>query len=263
VFPLGISSWFGYELSLEKRLELIVQAGFSATCLWFGEEEPMVREGLADQLPVLVYEHGLILDNVHAAFRHTNSIWSGSQDERELARRECETAMLFCGKHRIPNIVMHVSHGINPPPWNKTGISIIHDLVSRAEDLGVTIALENTMRPDYLEPIFSSIESPNLGFCYDCSHDFLHGQSRGAILKKWGPLLVATHISDARGARDDHLQLGEGIIDWSLLTQVFPRDTYNGVLQLEIEKHAAELPPEMFLQIAYERLCHLAETLGK
>jgi sugar phosphate isomerase/epimerase len=263
VLQLGISSWFGYDLPLEKRLQMIVKAGFSATCLWFGEEEEMVRDGCADRIPVLVREQGLTLDNVHAAFRYCNLLWSESQKEKALFRQECSTALLFCAKHHIPNVVVHICLGTNPPPQTGGGISVIHDLVSQAEGSGVTIALENTLRPDYLEPIFSGIKSPNLGFCYDCSHDFLLGQSKGAILKKWGSLLVATHISDARGARDDHLQLGEGTIDWSTFVEAFPHNTYKGVLQLEIGKHAANLAPETFLQTAYEKTLQLAEMLDK
>jgi sugar phosphate isomerase/epimerase len=262
MLALGISSWFGYELPLEQRLDMIVRAGFSATCLWLGEEEPLVCEGRADRMPALVRRCGLTPDNVHAPFRHCNSLWSASESDRKMFQQECENALAFCGNHRIPTLVVHIASGLNPPPPTKAGIQIIRGLVTKAKNLRVTIALENTLHPGHLEPVFTEIQSPNLGFCYDCSHDFLLGQSRGAILKKWGHLLKATHISDARGERDDHLMLGEGTIDWTAFAAAFPRSSYKGTLMLEVEKHPDSLTSESFLKSSYQQVHQLAAMLG-
>jgi sugar phosphate isomerase/epimerase len=264
MLPLGIAARFGgYNLPMEKRLELIAQAGFNTTFLWLDEAEDMVRDGRADDVPGLVRQHGLKLDNIHASFRHSNLLWSESRADNEIIRRECETALYFCGKHSIPYAVMHVTFGFTPPPQNQTGIDIIHSLVTKAEGLGVTIALENLKRPDYLEPIFQEIKSDNLGFCYDCSQDFLDGQSRGRILKKWGKRLVTTHISDAKGAGGEHLQLGEGTIDWNTFAEVFPRGSYKGVLMAEIAKHAQGLSAISFLKMEYLKLREIAALLVK
>lgn len=35
---LSIFSWFSYPLPLQERLELIKNAGFDATALWWGDE---------------------------------------------------------------------------------------------------------------------------------------------------------------------------------------------------------------------------------
>ena len=261
MIPLGISSWFGYELPLNERLDMIVKVDFSTTCLWLGEEEGMVSNGQADAMPEMVRERGLTLDNVHAPFRHCNFFRSESQSEKLLVRQDYEKSLFFCDKHHIPIMVIHITGGTNPPPLTRAGMQIIRDLVSLAENAGVTIALENTRRPDYLEAIFSEIQSANLGFCYDSSHDFLHGQSQGRLLKKWGSFLATTHISDSKGDSDDHLLLGEGTIDWHKFAESFPRSTYNGPLLLEVEKHDAELPPERFLQMSYEKVRELAEML--
>jgi sugar phosphate isomerase/epimerase len=263
MFPLGIAAWFGYELPLERRLELITRAGFSTTFLWLDEEEDMVRDGRADEMPVMVKKHGLILDSVHAGFRHCNCLWSKSKEEQALYKAEIERTMLFCGKHGIPSAVIHITLGFNPPSQNQNGIEIIRSIVSQAEKLGVRIALENTKRPAYLEPIFNEIKSSNLGFCYDCSHDFLTGQSEGGILVRWGNRLFTTHISDAKGENDDHLQLGEGTIDWSKYVNAFLRDSYKGALILEIEKHNANTNPESFLETGYNGLRKIARMLEK
>jgi sugar phosphate isomerase/epimerase len=263
MLSLGTASFFGYDMPMEKRLGIIAQAGFNTTFLWFDEEEEMIRDGRADEMPSLVKQYGLKLDNIHAGFRHSNFLWSESKAEQKLYKAEIEKTLRFCGKHHIPILVMHITLGFTPPPQTQEGIEIIRELVSQAKELGVIIALENLKRPDYLEPVFSQIKSGNLGFCYDCSQDFLQGQSQGGILKKWGNLLTTTHISDAKGVNDDHLQLGEGTIDWNKFVKAFPRDSYKGTLLLEIAKHDAATSPESYLKTGFTGLLKIAKMLEK
>ena len=60
--PLGIFSWFEYAFPLKQRLKLIKQAGFTTTCLWFGNEEQMFHDSLADQMAGLARDQGLVID---------------------------------------------------------------------------------------------------------------------------------------------------------------------------------------------------------
>jgi len=260
--PLGIFSWFGYSLPLKQRLKLIKQAGFTTTCLWFGNEEQMFHDGLADQMADLARDQGLVIDNVHAPYEHVNLLWSESSKENETVRIELTNSLLYCSKHKIPVAVLHITEGYHPPPITKNGLKIIQDLVGQAESLGITIAIENTRRPDYIDTIFSNIQSNNLGFCYDSSHDFLPGQSKGNILKRWSSLLLTTHLSDNKGINDDHLLPGDGTIDWNIIGKFFPKNNYSGALILEVDaKPDARLTPEGFLRIAYERLLQIKSIL--
>lgn len=221
MLQLGMFSWFGYDFPLEKRLRLIKQAGFTTTCLWFGDEEPMFHDGHADQMVDLAQEQGLVIDNIHASYEHTNLLWSELPEEIEIFRCDLINSLWFCSKHEIPIVVLHITGGDHPPPITKSGLNIIKDLVSQAEGLGITMALENTRRLDYLDVVFSNIQSHNLGFCYDSSHDFIAGQSKGKILKKWAPLLVTTHLSDNKGTNDDHLLPGRELLIGELLVKPF------------------------------------------
>jgi sugar phosphate isomerase/epimerase len=170
---------------------------------------------------------------------------------------------LYCSKHKIPVAVLHITEGYHPPPITKNGLKIIQDLVGQAENLGITVAIENTRRPDYIDAVFSNIQSNNLGFCYDSSHDFLPGQSQGNILKRWSSLLLTTHLSDNKGINDDHLLPGDGTIDWKIIGKIFPKNNYSGALILEVDaKPDTRLTPEGFLHIAYERLSQIKSILA-
>jgi sugar phosphate isomerase/epimerase len=263
MLPLGIFCWFVYDLPLEKRLKLIAEAGFSSTCLWFDKEEPMVRDGQADEMPGLVRQCGLTLDNIHAPFWKSNYLWSESTSEKSVIHEELSNALSYCGKHKIPNMVMHLSAGKTPPPPNQSGLQLIGDLVKQAEDLGVTIAMENAedYGNHYLDFVFTNIQSPNLRFCYDSSHDAIANEFRGQALEKWGSLLAVTHFSDNHGVNDDHVLPGYGSIDWQRVMKQFPKGSYKGTIMLEVDGPEANkgFTVEGFLDTAYLKARELAE----
>ena len=265
MLPLGIYAWFGYELPLKKRLQMIADTGFTTTCIWFGDEEEMVRDGHTDRIPALVRDTGLVLENVHAPFWHSNFLWAESASDRATVHQELADTLSFCGKHRIPVIVMHLSAGKTPPPPNASGLKLIRELVKMAEEENVTISLENSedYGNHYLDFVFSDIQSPNLGFCYDSSHDFIVREFRGQALEKWGTLLVMTHLSDNFGVDDDHLLPGWGNTDWPAVMSRFPK-SYKGTLMLEVDGPEANkgFTSDRFLELGYQKVRQLAEILG-
>ena len=261
---LGIYSWFGFRLPLEQRLCLIRDAGFTATCFWFGHEEELVSEGRADEIPELVRSHELWLDNVHAPFYNMYRIWSDNSELRNEVSKELGFALEYCGEHHIPIMVMHPEGGRYSFPPNETGLMVLRNLVHLAESVHVTIALENVKHPEYIDYALASIDSPNLGFCYDSSHDYLSGGTKGHILEKWGYRLVTTHLSDNLGVNDDHFIPGKGSIDWTNITSRLSHLAYNGVLMLEIDGPESQVgfTPRGLLSAGYEQLRYLQSLLN-
>jgi len=252
---IAIYSYFGYPLPFSERVRLIGQAGFEVTSIGLGNEEDIVRSGDKDLMPELVRAQGLSLEYVHAPEGACNDLWSESEPRRQEARDIYASSIAYCRKHLVPILVIHVSRskGEQPLPVGRSGLAVIEDLVRYAEDSGVILAIENTQQPVYLDHIFSAIQSPFLGFCYDSSHDFLYSPEPGFIVRQWGHLLVTTHISDNDGLADRHWIPGEGIIPWGELGNSFPSDTYHGFLNLEIfPRDPAKEVPWSFLQRARE-----------
>jgi len=184
------------------------------------------------------------------------------EDAVDKVRGELITSLSFCYKHHIPRMVVHFN-GRDFPPANWKGLQVVQDIVKQAEDAGVIIADENTpVGNEYLDYIFTNIQSPNLGFCYDSSHDNIARTFRGKALQKWGHLLVTTHFSDNLGTDDDHLLPGKGKIDWNSVRNSFPAN-YTGTLMLEVDGPDAkkDFTPEQFLQTGYEWLKKFALQL--
>lgn len=262
--PLGIFSYIGYDLPLDKRLGLIKDAGFDATSIWWGDEEDDYRRGFRLKMPQMVCDHGLYLEFVHVAFKCCDDLWSESASERESAVDQHLEWVADCAETGIPIMVMHAMRGSYKGAINRHGMESIERIVRAGEDAGIVIAVENTRRMDVLEPIFTEIDSPVLGFCYDSSHERLSTEEVGVLLRRYGDRLSCTHFSDCDGTFDRHWLPGEGIIDWRAVMDAFPAETYSGCFSLEVVpgKVAADLSPFEFLAESYKRANWLAGLIA-
>jgi len=256
VAKCGIFSWFGFLLPLPKRLELIKSAGFDATCLWWEDEEGDFPVKKAE-MPKMVADFGLTIDNIHTPFCNTNDLWSESLSARSKIVSQYQIWLEDCARFDIPIMVMHIMEGDIISELNLGGIESIWQLVRKAEELKVKIAIENTRLPDGIRFVLSEIESEHLGLCYDSSHARLNGGE--VLLKEFGHRLVTCHISDNDGKIDRHWLPGNGIIDWQEFCKSFPKESYSGTLMLEVYPTEDEMKagPVKFLHKAYKRVSAL------
>ena len=256
----GIFAWFGYRYPIGERVRLIRKAGYAATSIWLGRQEPLVYEGKADLVPGIIRAGGLFLEYVHASYANCNRLWSQSPPERDLISSDYAEAIRYCGKHEIPVVVMHIVKGMNPPHYGPAGLERIAELVALAEAAGVRIAIENTRHPEYVDYVLGHIDSPSLGFCYDSSHDFLYSSTPGAILKRWGHRLLVTHLSDNDGLTDKHWLPSLGTGDWESIARAFPAGVFGSFLTLEVlPKRDAFGPAPEFLRQGIDLLDWFAE----
>lgn len=251
---LGIFSWFGFVMPLPERLRMIKDAGFDAASIWWEDEEwPFIIR--KQDMPKMVEDAGLLLENMHVPFNDSNDFWSEDTEARENIVRKHIEWLNDCAKFNIPLMVMHIVDGEDPPAPNKYGIESMSRLVRAAEELGVKIAVENTFRDDSVIFLLSEIKSKHMGLCYDSSHAMLRRHKSETLLKKYGGRLFATHLSDNDGLLDRHWLPGNGIIDWNELMALFPED-YEGFFTLETvaAEEEKESGPEKFLMKAFNKI---------
>ncbi|MCK4541335.1 MAG: sugar phosphate isomerase/epimerase, partial [Spirochaetales bacterium] len=230
----GIFAWFGYRLSVEKRITAMKEAGFQATSIWIDNRARIGHRWRESNVVSTIRSHGLDIENAHGAYFRCNKIWSEFPGERRIIQSEYEYYLDYCNSHQIPMLVLHVTKGIKPPKFNEAGLDLIRDLVEYGQKRGVSIALENTRYPDYIDFLLGNIDSPYVGLCYDSSHDFLYSKQPGALLGRWGDRLFCTHLSDNDGAQDRHWLPFSGSGNWEAVLNAFPNETYKGYLSLEV-----------------------------
>ncbi len=252
---------FGYRMPLADRARLVRAAGFDTAMAWWGPEDELFRTGRRAMIPEVVQGAGLFLENVHVPFDTCNDLWSEDKSVREAIIGQYTEWLDDCARFAIPAMVIHVTKG-RPSPPNSFGIESVTRIIEAAEERGVVVAVENTRSIEHLRLVFSEIDSPSLGFCYDSSHDRLHSPEMTLPLREFGARLVATHFSDNDGSVDHHWLPGEGVIDWETVAASFPVD-YTGSICLEAFSRRKTGRPgaEEFLATAYEKALWLSEKL--
>ncbi|MBN2071897.1 MAG: sugar phosphate isomerase/epimerase [Candidatus Krumholzibacteriota bacterium] len=122
--------------------------------------------------------------------------------------------------------------------WFRNWSERMPEVLEKAEELGVMIALENTWddRPEILEHLAGLLPGDNVRFCLDTGHvnTFSH-----LPLKKWwdaiGDRVVVIHLHDNDGSSDDHLLPGNGTFDFSELAGYLKTLDDIPLLDLEVD----------------------------
>ena len=251
-----IFSWFGYIMALPDRLKLIKESGFDATCLWW-EDEVYPNLIDVDDMPKMVKDNGLHLDNIHCPYKGVNELWSPNKDERKQVVDSYFGYIDKCKEHDIPYMVMHATDYDYKWGFSPEGIESFTLLARRAQEVGVKIAVENTRDKEIIDFVLTEIDSPNLGLCYDSSHDFIMGQSEGELLKKWKKRLLCTHLSDNDRVEDKHWLPEDGEVAWGkIMPEILGTNIDSITMELMSSKIAID-EPKTYLQTAYNRIVNL------
>ena len=151
------------------------------------------------------------------------------EDSRKIEKQK--RALSYCEKLGIPVAVIHPI------------IGSIEDNVRYFESLkpyipeNVTLAIENMETKEEISTSKELLEildnlSYKAGICLDTGHLNIMGGDAPAFIKDTGEKLIATHINDNDGNKDQHLLPGFGTIKWEEVIPAFKR-YYNGYLNYE------------------------------
>jgi sugar phosphate isomerase/epimerase len=160
---------------------------------------------------------GLEIETAHTSFERINAMWLDGTEGEDMTRLFIEDVRL-AKECNIPVLILHVSSGFTPPPFNELGLSRFRRICEQAEKDGVAIAFENLRIVEYLDYVMENIDSPAKRFCFDCGHEFIYNNGFG-VLEKYAPLLSAFHLHDNFGSQDDHLLPFEAKINWETLAE--------------------------------------------
>jgi sugar phosphate isomerase/epimerase len=143
-------------------------------------------------------------------------------------------------------IVVHpgyddLRYGDNRLIWLKNSIDFWRAFVEKARDLGTILAVENIFEkePSTIKALLDEIDDPCFRHCFDVGHWNMFAK---VTLEEWfnelGSYIVESHIHDNHGQSDEHLPVGEGVINFNhyfpLLNQYAPSAVWT------IEAHNTE-----------------------
>lgn len=129
------------------------------------------------------------------------------------------------------------------------------EVVRRAEDIGVTMVVENIMDkdPDIRRILVEDFNSPAMAVSIDTGHAHYAYGSTGAppvdyFVRRAGNMLQHIHLQDADGYADRHWRIGEGNISWHAVFRALGELTSKPRLILELRDKTGILPSVQWLR---------------
>lgn len=183
--------------------------------------------------------HGLNC-TIHAAFMDLNP---GSVDRavRETTRLRVEQTLDAAAILQAKVVVFHpgysrLTYGSAVESWVENTVSFWRQQIPRGKQAGCKIALENIFEeePTTLLQVLECLDDPLFGHCFDSGH---FNMFASVSLENWfsvlGDYIVESHLHDNHGAADEHLPVGEGNIDFRLVTDLLKCHAPQAVWTLE------------------------------
>lgn len=216
--------------------------------------------GALDEFARWLGETGLRLHSIHAPVTEAveHGRWgvpfsNASPDPAVRGRAVTEAKAALELARRVPVDVLVVHLGLpdsllpTPGANNRDAVRrSVEDIVAAAGPLGVRVALENIpaamSTPESIVALIEDeLDLPALGACLDFGHANIMGGVADAI-DVMGEVLIAAHLHDNGGSRDEHLPPFEGTIDWAEAFMGLRKVGYEGVLMIEVAAHSAPAP---------------------
>jgi len=266
------ADWFGYKLPMQKRYCLVRQAGFGGAMLWYGDD--WGRAFRRKRQCLRARRAGLYIENVHAPFDEVNNLWEDTPDGARVLAGYLRCAE-DCARFGILTMVMHPTRGRTPPPISELGLERFGQIVRRAEQLGVNVAMENLCQAYAIERaawLLEQIGSPRFGLCFDAGHfnAQIATEPERDLLARFGHRLMALHLHDNEGPvlrdleDDQHRLPFDGSTDWPRIMRAIAATGYRGPVSLEVNArppYYEGVSPEEFLKRAHERAVKLEGLL--
>ncbi len=190
------------------------------------------------------------------------------QDRLGLPKGEAETfdlllsrSLSFCNDLAIPILVVH-------PIKGSIGKNLAYysPFIEQASKAGITLAFENLNEEDEMHTVeelcelVDSFNSKFVGICYDFGHAHMRSHDIRKDILTIRDRLVATHVADNHGERDEHLLPFFGTIDWKKAIEALRKIGYAGDLTFECMFFNQHLPLELKVS-AIRQARHFGEYL--
>lgn len=115
----------------------------------------------------------------------------------------------------------------------------------------IKLAIENMDKKDELWELstlitlIKELKCKNVGLCLDTGHANLNYERIEEEIERLGDYLIATHIADNHGVKDEHLMPYFGTICWEKVIKAFNAISYEQYLTYEVMFFTSKLPQEL------------------
>jgi sugar phosphate isomerase/epimerase len=224
---------------LEENIDLIisyrfnVEIYFSSDCLDSCSPKEMSKvQKILEKKGILVSFHAPFMD-----------LSPGGDDRlvREVTFKRMQQIVHLAGIFNPLVIVVHpgyddLRYGDHVEAWIEQSAETWKRVIDSLSSNNTVIALENIFekRPDTLHALIQSIDSPRFRYCLDTGHFNMFSE---IPFEQWfdklGSYLAEIHLHDNHGESDEHLGIGQGNFDFSLLFSLLETNDSSPLLTIE------------------------------
>ena len=256
-FPLSLTSDFLSDTGCaEGDLRALAAAGFTHVH-WCHQWNTDFLYGRAEmeQIGRWLEEFGLKLPDLHGSAGREKCWWSQREYERLAGVELVENRLRMTAQLGGNVVVMHVpalKEG-EEKTWEQLRRSM-DSLVTTIRGLGVRLAIENMRDDDFgmIRRLLEAYGPEVVGVCYDCGHGNIGARRGLEYLEAVKERLIALHLHDNDGTRDQHGVPFTGTVDFPQLMSLVARSGYRGCITLESNvKSLDEAARATFLGDAY------------
>ncbi len=208
---------------LRENLSLILKIGIQPEIYFSAEILDHFNWAEAEEISRQLRERGLVV-TFHAPFMDLNP---GAVDTqvRQVTFFRFHQVLDLVPLFSPRTIIFHPGYDRfryddNVDMWLEKSLLTWRPLVKMAEKLMVRLAVENVFEenPAILQRLLQAVDSPFLGFCLDTGHGHIFSKVElGQWVKLLAPYLWEVHLHDNHRQADEHLPLGQGLIDFNAI----------------------------------------------
>ena len=266
-----------HDSTMERMFRAASDAGFEYISLGFGSSKVFHENGWENEIErvkSLLIKYNLKCVQTHAPYYHLLISSEIADDEMETAIKRCITATGMLGADRI---ALHPRSSVNYNYSRQKSLEdnrkYVLDYLKTAEKDNVIICLENlpvfpgltggffySSDCEDLCELADSLNSKNVGICWDFGHAALTRTDQVQALKMIGDRLKCTHVHNNYGHEDDHFVPYLGTIEWEKIMPVLGEIKYNGPLTLEINYTENDML-ESYIAHSYSCIDYLSKLI--
>jgi len=206
---------------------------------YHGRSEPQIASAV-----------GAAYDSAGVSVRTLHAPVAGAADLASASQAVCEGAVAL---HKLALqvasilgtriVVVHPGHHCEAADLGaatERAIASLRALLPAAEELGITLAVENLPpghvcpSPESLRDLVDEVSHPLVRVCYDTGHANLVSGGVAAGVRVLGERIATFHCHDNDGSADQHRMPGDGTVDWREFALAVRESGYDEPLTLEV-----------------------------
>ena len=254
------------KMSLEESFALLSKVGFDAIDYPLHPDGKSLAFALGENYPAeakkirkIAEDHGVAIGQTHAPFGFREEHKHDVEAILDMYKRAAESTAILGAKYMIvhPLKFDDCIFDHRREECFDLNIEIFRKLTPILKDTGVTALLENMFVTEHgdgwfrlLPTIYSSgaelaraadILGENYGVCWDSGHAFITKEDIPGALRAIGKRLLALHLHDNTGDRDDHLPPYFGKMPTDDMVATLKEIGYTGNINFEVRFTAVPL----------------------